>query len=1063
MSTTSALALLLLAALGRAEPQARGLDVVADAPRGGAPALGRLLPVAEPGGHAQGTTDVDVHAPSKSVATVGVDGTLRLLSLETGEPLRVVRPPPSPSGRPALVWARFSPDGKHVLAGGAEERLVVVERTTGALRALPGVDDGSPVALSFHERGRRALVMPFAGGPRWYSGASFLRASGRLSLFSPGHAEVASLRGGAFATCSGEGNVRLHAPGGKVLQRVDGAGERCRVFRASPDRRWLLVAKAGGRGARVYDAGNLDVVAKISVPQVVTAADWSTSDEVVLFTQGNEAWDQWQALVAKATTAARQSAAEVLGASSSKLARLTESDYREMALQFLETQGYPVGAEEPPPSHFTARRFSVPAGAAVGSAVAVPRAVYAVKFFGRDSYVATDTQSAWRDDAGAERWVQAAATLPQRDIDITLRHDGLARPIRGEVPSVMVDATGSTLTYMTYVAPDGSDFRFARFSLTEGVATQAAADDVDLVALSREWFSDLTGVRLDAPDAATGDAALAALKTMNWPFRTIPDGTLKVGGKALPLEFTERVVASLDLPASDDTLVVTDWRLWCVKPDGVVRWRGEGVTLPTAVTASADGRFVVAARIDGTIRWHEARSGEERLAYFPHADGRRWAAWTPDGYYAASIGGEDLLALVDEGSPTRNRAQFPAAQFRDHLWRPDVVAAALSDRPASSRPRPVAVPPVVSILSPDEGAVPTDGRVVVALSIQSLSGQPVGAVEAFVDGRRVVAEVLSGGDARDLLDRRMALSIPVLPGQRVVSVRASTASADSVAVHVRLGSTGDAPPAALRVLAVGVGDYQRLAGRRDLQFPAKDVGDVTSILSRQGKRLYGSVTARSLTDAEATRDAVLDGLQWLVDTTEATDVAVVALAGHGFSAEGGTFHFAPVDGDPARMPETMVSGEQIMGLLGRVKGKVLLLLDACHGAGAVGEGVEGALSDVRSVTTLGASVAPVKGQDARRFVNELASTGTGVVVLAAAEGGQTAWESREWGNGAFTLAVVEGLGGKADPTGSGRVTVESLTAYVRQRVTTLTGGRQTPTLLRPVAVPDFPLALSARR
>lgn len=42
---------------------------------------------------------------------------------------------------------------------------------------------------------------------------------------------------------------------------------------------------------------------------------------------------------------------------------------------------------------------------------------------------------------------------------------------------------------------------------------------------------------------------------------------------------------------------------------------------------SADGRYVVAAYADGTIRWHRAEDGAELLAFFPHADRTDWVAW----------------------------------------------------------------------------------------------------------------------------------------------------------------------------------------------------------------------------------------------------------------------------------------------------------------------------------------------------------------------------------------------------------------------------------------------------
>ena len=38
-----------------------------------------------------------------------------------------------------------------------------------------------------------------------------------------------------------------------------------------------------------------------------------------------------------------------------------------------------------------------------------------------------------------------------------------------------------------------------------------------------------------------------------------------------------------------------------------------------------------------------ARDGEQLLALFVHPDGKRWILWTPQGYYDASAGAEDLI------------------------------------------------------------------------------------------------------------------------------------------------------------------------------------------------------------------------------------------------------------------------------------------------------------------------------------------------------------------------------------------------------------------------------------
>ncbi|MEN2994245.1 MAG: hypothetical protein ABDH19_02715, partial [Thermodesulfovibrio sp.] len=65
----------------------------------------------------------------------------------------------------------------------------------------------------------------------------------------------------------------------------------------------------------------------------------------------------------------------------------------------------------------------------------------------------------------------------------------------------------------------------------------------------------------------------------------------------------------------------------------------------------------------------------------------------------------------------------------------------------------------------------------------------------------------------------------------------------------------------------------------------------------------------------------------------------------------------------------------------------------------------------------------------------------------------------QWGNGAFTKAVVEGIGGRADLLGKGKITVNMLDAYIAERVKELTKGKQTPVTTKPQTVPDFPVAV----
>ena len=61
---------------------------------------------------------------------------------------------------------------------------------------------------------------------------------------------------------------------------------------------------------------------------------------------------------------------------------------------------------------------------------------------------------------------------------------------------------------------------------------------------------------------------------------------------------------------------------------------------------------------------------------------------------------------------------------------------------------------------------------------------------------------------------------------------------------------------------------------------SKDAKDFAAVLQAQGGGLYAEApVAKVLTDREVTRDAVIDGLEWLEKQATSRDVAIVYLAG----------------------------------------------------------------------------------------------------------------------------------------------------------------------------------------
>lgn len=241
------------------------------------------------------------------------------------------------------------------------------------------------------------------------------------------------------------------------------------------------------------------------------------------------------------------------------------------------------------------------------------------------------------------------------------------------------------------------------------------------------------------------------------------------------------------------------------------------------------------------------------------------------------------------------------------------------------------------------------------------------------------------------------------------------------------------------MLAVGVSAYSD--ARLKLTYSAKDARDFAAAWVRQKGRLYRDVVVKVLTDEGATKDEVLDGLDWIRKETTSKDVAVVLLAGHGVMDNNGQYYFLPANADTERLLRTGVSFSDIKNTVASIAGKTLFFIDTCHSGNVLG-------------TRRGI------GNDLNGVVNELSSAENGAIVFAASTGNQFSLESKEWDNGAFTRAVVDGLGGRADYVGRGRITVNMLDLFISETVKELTHGRQTPTTAKPQTVPDFPVALT---
>jgi uncharacterized caspase-like protein/WD40 repeat protein len=537
---------------------------------------------------------------------------------------------------------------------------------------------------------------------------------------------------------------------------------------------------------------------------------------------------------------------------------------------------------------------------------------------------------------------------------------------------------------------------------------------------------------LDAPDTTS-------LPVTDWVNSRSP----KLGGTLLALEGTSRSLAIA--PDRRRFVLGTEGALRAYDNTGKLLWRRDAPGVAWAVNIPRNANIVLAGYGDGTIRWHRLDDGRELLALFVHKWERRWVAWTPRGYYMASPGAESMIGWHVNHSWTEAAQFFPADRFRGRFNRPDIVKLVLETQDedkaveaangrakitrAEEDVRKLA-PPIVVIEEPGDGATFRTPEVTIRYNVFSPSGGKTPPnVQYFVNNAAVRSAAELPADTGKFTFSGKA-TLPLPSTDVLITLVAHEGSGASEPARISLRWDGAQPGKEglkrLRALFVGVNAYAS-PKLNPLKYAAKDAADLAAFFKAQEGRSYGKVEARVLADAG--RADVINGLEWLQRGSEEGDVSLLFLAGHGTSDERRQFYFMAADSDPDALRATAVATRELLETIRNLKGTRIVILDACR-SGAGADGVVVAASSV----------------DMNRVPNELGDKSLGVLLYASAQGRQVSFEHRDWGNGAFTKALIEGLGGKADSAGLGYVESDALSFYVRHRVEELTGkmGTQVP-------------------
>ena len=438
------------------------------------------------------------------------------------------------------------------------------------------------------------------------------------------------------------------------------------------------------------------------------------------------------------------------------------------------------------------------------------------------------------------------------------------------------------------------------------------------------------------------------------------------------------------------------------------------------------GRFYLYSITDHTVRLHGA-----------FMDGE-WIIFTPEGYYDASPEGAQYVNWYFPGEKTH----YSFNQFESRFKRPDMINAILRGEKVARTDTRITAPPRIDIL----GASGLQETMATSYQLRLSADKPesLDNIRIFVNGRPI-EQIKPGGAASP---EKLAVTVPLTHGlNRITAVAFDQRGFSSNPRYIDVISQGtEQIKPDLYILGIGVSQYPKLPAEYQLDYPGSDARNLIRALRAQKGKLFNKVKTLLLTNEDVSR-ANINGSLDALKTIHERDVAVIFMAGHGAQGRDGAFYFLTPEGDFDSPAQGGLSWTDLGERLSGIKGRVIVLIDACHSGSFARE-----------------TVVPND-----ELAGQLFTEGRGgIMAFSASKGRQYSLESPDYGGGygIFTYALTQGLGPQsrdADTSGNGYVEFMELVDYVRQFVDSETEGEQTPWLSRKELFGDLPIAVVSQQ
>ena len=500
-------------------------------------------------------------------------------------------------------------------------------------------------------------------------------------------------------------------------------------------------------------------------------------------------------------------------------------------------------------------------------------------------------------------------------------------------------------------------------------------------------------------------------------------------------------------------------KLWEVSSGDLIRTFEGHSDVVNSVSFHPNSDLLASGSNDNTVKLWEVNSGALIRTLEGHSDGVNSVSFSSDGSLLASGSGDHTINLweVSSGDLLNTLEDITMVNVSSISFSPDgslLTSGSLDgtirfwgteDSRAVFCQTCTTSPPTISVNYPYPNTQWKQPYLELILSVDH--PQP-----EILDYRiEAAGQVLSQITVRDAVvvgvGHDVTLNAPLPAGLELgsfpVSVVATTPEGlESEPVTLNLVYSYVAPKKPdLYILAVGVDDYisQNIGG---LSYAAKDAETISTLFASQENGLYDKVHSYVLTNDQATARGVRSTLGRIRNAVGEEDTVILFFSAHGINDKS-YYYLILHDTESGNWEGTALPQRDLEDFVERVPGNVIVFIDTCH------SGLPGRLPAVASDPN--ATEDPQVSINPESLVQSLARNAAldrVRFVFSASQGNEYAQESADWGHGAFTKAIVEGLSEeKARLFGNNDVTPANLFSYIDYRVQELTNEQQHPNLV----------------